>query len=103
MTPLLDVTDLATHFATRQGALKAVDGVSFTIAEGEIIGLVGESGSGKSVYGLFHSRPDRPAGADCRWLGEAAGARTGGLPARALRAIRGREIAMVSFRTLPQR
>ena len=50
--PLLQVRDLATHFMTRGGALKAVDGVTFSVAEGEIIGIVGESGSGKSVTGF---------------------------------------------------
>jgi peptide/nickel transport system ATP-binding protein len=50
--PLLEVKDLRTWFYTRQGVAKAVDGVSFSLAEGEILGLAGESGSGKSVTGL---------------------------------------------------
>ena len=39
--PVLEVRDLATHFATRSGVLKAVDGVSFDLAQGEVVGLVG--------------------------------------------------------------
>ncbi|AQL43393.1 ABC transporter ATP-binding protein [Halorientalis sp. IM1011] len=47
--PLLRVEDLRTHFVTADGVVQAVDGISFEVHEGEIVGLVGESGAGKSV------------------------------------------------------
>lgn len=49
---VLDVKDLAVTFQTHAGLVKAVDGVSYQVRRGEILGLVGESGSGKSVSSL---------------------------------------------------
>lgn len=59
---LLEVSELKTHFFTDDGVVKAVDGVSFSIKEGETFGLVGESGCGKSVTALSIIRliPDPP-------------------------------------------
>ena len=62
MATLLEVRDLKTHFFTSEGVVKAVDGVSYDIEEGETLGLVGESGCGKSVSALSVMRliPDPP-------------------------------------------
>ena len=49
---LLEVTDLSTHFFTREGEVRAVDGVSFSLERGKTLGIVGESGCGKSVTSL---------------------------------------------------
>ena len=49
---LLEINDLKTHFFTRQGVVKSVDGISFSLEKGEILGIVGESGAGKSITGF---------------------------------------------------
>ncbi len=93
--PLLAVKHLSTHFATRAGVVKAVDGVSFTVAAGEIVGLVGESGSGKSVTGFSILGLIDPPGRIVGGAIELNGRDLVGLSHAALRSMRGREIAMV--------
>jgi len=62
MSHLLEVRDLHTHFPTRSGLVRAVDGVSFEIDRGELLGLVGESGCGKSITALSIMRLITPPG-----------------------------------------
>jgi oligopeptide/dipeptide ABC transporter ATP-binding protein len=93
---LLDVRDLRTHFLTRGGVVRAVDGVSWDVQEGETVALVGESGCGKSVTALSIMRLVAPPagrivggqvlfkGRDLLALGE-----------EEMRHVRGREIGMV--------
>src|SRR4051794_16183224 len=95
MTVLLDVEDLSVTLATKRGPQKAVDGVSFSVAEGEILGLAGESGSGKTMtamalLGLL------PHGARTGGAARFAGEDLLRLPRERLRAVRGRQIALVS-------
>ena len=88
--PLLSVRNLRVEFPTRRGILTAVDGVSFDIAPGEVLGVVGESGAGKSLTGAaiigLLDPPGRIAGGEVRLKGE----RIDNLPPEALRRIRGR-------------
>jgi peptide/nickel transport system ATP-binding protein len=95
MAPLLSVEGLQTHFETGQGVLRAVDGVSFSIERGEVLGLVGESGCGKSVTSLSIMRlvppPGRVAAGRVLFEGEDLLAKH----AEAMRRVRGARIAMV--------
>ncbi|MCC5987245.1 MAG: ABC transporter ATP-binding protein [Pararhodobacter sp.] len=93
--PLLSVRDLVVEFPTRRGTLRAIDKVSFDIAEGEVLGMVGESGAGKSITGSaiigLIEPPGRIAGGEI-WL---RGHRIDNLPREKLRRIRGKRIGMV--------
>src|SRR5262244_3388673 len=95
-SPLLQVQNLRTYFHTEAGIAKAVDGVSFDIAAGEVVGLVGESGSGKSVTALSILRliPDPPG----RIVGGSIvfnGRNLLSLPWEEIRKIRGSDISMI--------
>lgn len=92
---LLAIRDLQTHFFTRVGVVKAVDGVSFDVAAGEVVGLVGESGSGKSVTGLSILGLIDPPGRIIGGSVKLAGQELVGLAPEKLRALRGQRIAMV--------
>jgi peptide/nickel transport system ATP-binding protein len=93
--PTLCVSHLQTQFATRAGIVKAVDDVSFSVMPGQIMGLVGESGSGKSMTGYsimgLIDRPGEVVGGSILLQGK----ELRGLPAEAMRAVRGERIAMI--------
>ena len=95
-TPVLQVRDLRTHFFTKKGVGKAVDGVSFDLYPGETLGVVGESGCGKSMMALsilrLHPQPaSRIVEGSVLFQGE----NLLGLPESAMRRYRGKEIALV--------
>jgi peptide/nickel transport system ATP-binding protein len=93
--PLLEVRDLRIEFPTRRGVLVAVDGVSFSIDPGEVLGVVGESGAGKSLTGAaiigLLEPPGRIAAGEIRLEGE----RIDQLPYQQIRKIRGRRIGAI--------
>ncbi len=93
--PILEVRDLKTYFYTEDGVVKAVDGVSFELYEGETLGIVGESGSGKSVTSLSIMRlldeKGRIVGGEVLFKGK----NLLELSEAEMRKIRGNEIAMI--------
>ncbi len=96
MTPLLEIDGLKTHFFTRDGVVRAVDGVSFSVAPGETLAVVGESGCGKSVTSLsvlrlIASPPGRIVEGSIRFQGQDLLE----LSERRMRDIRGNEISMI--------
>ena len=93
--PLLEVSDLKVSFATEDGVVNAVDGVSFSIRAGEVVAIVGESGSGKSVTAMTLMGLTR--GPNARFAGKAmfGGRDLVTAPDAELQRIRGGDIAMV--------
>lgn len=94
--PLLEVENLRVEFQTQNGIAKAIDGLSFTVGAGEVLGIVGESGCGKSmtalsILGLIPSPPGRIANGAIRLNGRDLV----GLDNNAMRSIRGGEVSMV--------
>jgi peptide/nickel transport system ATP-binding protein len=95
VTDLLEVRDLTVHFDTEAGLVEAVDGVSFNVRSGEILGVVGESGSGKSVTALALLRLVRPPGRIVQGAVRFEGTDLVGLSEDEMRTVRGTRIAMV--------
>jgi oligopeptide/dipeptide ABC transporter ATP-binding protein len=93
---LLDVRDLQTHFQTRGGVVRAVDGVSWDVQEGETVALVGESGCGKSVTALSIMRlVAQPAGHVVGGQVRFKGRDLLTLSEEEMRRVRGREVGMI--------
>jgi peptide/nickel transport system ATP-binding protein len=92
---LLQVENLRTSFRTRDGVVRAVDGVSFSVEKGTTLGIVGESGCGKSATCLtimgLNQRQNTEVSGTVHWKGRDLLT----MPARELRRIRGKEIAMI--------
>ncbi|MDH8679949.1 ATP-binding cassette domain-containing protein, partial [Fusibacter bizertensis] len=95
MKDILVVEDLTTHFFTDKGVVKAVDGNSFVLREGETLGVVGESGCGKSITAMsilnLIERPGRIVKGSIKFNGE----ELVGIDEKKLRTYRGNEISMI--------
>src|SRR3954471_13024679 len=92
---LLQVKNLVVEFPHRRGTLRALDGISFDIAPGEILGVVGESGAGKSLTGAAIIGLLEPPGRIAAGAILLEGSRIDNLPAEGLRRIRGRRIGAI--------
>jgi oligopeptide transport system ATP-binding protein len=93
---LLEVNDLKTHFFTREGVVQAVDGVSFEVEKGKVLGIVGESGCGKSVtalsiMGLIPKPPAKIVAGEVLFEGKDLTK----LDDKQLQNVRGRQVAMI--------
>ncbi len=95
MSHLLEVKNLATHFPTRAGLVRAVDGVSFHLDRGELLGLVGESGCGKSITALSIMRLIAPPGKIVAGEILFEGRNLLQVSNSEMRAVRGNDIAMI--------
>src|SRR2546421_11620800 len=95
MSHLLEVKNLGTHFQTREGLVRAVDGVTFYLDRGELLGLVGESGCGKSITALSVMRLVAPPGRIVNGEIFFEGRDLLKLSNREIRAVRGDDIAMI--------
>ncbi len=93
--PLLQVENLTVTYETRQGPVRAVDNVSFTLHRGEVLGLVGESGCGKSTLGMALLRMVRPPGRITSGRMLFQGRDLLQLSNEEMRQLRGRHISMV--------
>ncbi|HWX87254.1 MAG TPA: ABC transporter ATP-binding protein [Solirubrobacteraceae bacterium] len=93
--PLLDVCDLSVSFATREGEVRAVDGVSFALGHGEVLAIVGESGSGKSVCAMTLMGLTRGPNTTISGRALFDGRDLIGAPEVQLRRVRGAQLAMV--------
>jgi peptide/nickel transport system ATP-binding protein len=93
--PLLSVENLSVEFATEDGIVRAVDGVSFSVLPGQSVGIVGESGSGKSVSMLTIMGLSRSRNASISGTAMFEGRELLGMSVKELRAIRGNDIAMI--------
>src|SRR5436309_4421432 len=92
---LLEVRNLQTHFPTRAGLVRAVDGVKFYLDRGELLGLVGESGCGKSITALSIMRLVAPPGKIVSGEIFFAGRDLLKLSNAEMRAVRGNDVAMI--------
>jgi peptide/nickel transport system ATP-binding protein len=95
MSATLEVKGLCTHFFTRAGVVKAVDGVDFSVGKGEIMGLVGESGSGKSITGFSILGLIDPPGRITEGSIKFNGTEIANASENALQKLRGNRIAMI--------
>ncbi|MCL1594755.1 MAG: ABC transporter ATP-binding protein [Actinomycetia bacterium] len=93
--PVLEIRGLETHFFTRDGVVKAVDGVNLTVGKGEILGLVGESGCGKSVTSMSVLRLIQNPGEIVEGTILFHGEDLLGLSEKEMRSIRGDRISMI--------